>query len=791
MGVFQIRNTKTNQFEVYNDSDYDAVVATGNYETADPSGTAPGKPLTGAVTPEAASTPDTDLELKRNQEALRKETYRVTSEKAADRGSFVGAMGGTGLGLALAPETGGASLAIPLIGSALGAGGGRFLGYNSAEEAAKAGTYGAEFKDIATESPLSGKYKMSRAVDSALWDAAVNAGTLGAGKLYQKTILKAAGIDPAAVMGDVTAAASQGINLSARDVATRGWVDTYLKVISIAPLLGGPARKAGRQRVAEASAAIEGLVGPMESGLSTATLGRDWSKLVNDKWSFMKDTYNKLFKDAEGLAMSDPNVRFPTTSISPAQPGIKDATGEYLAKQQRGAVTLERTTSRTVATKRTSDVAAQTQPGTVEFRRSQGTKEVQTPEGLKVSDLPETTTKTVKASDVQRVSEGTVTTERTTTDPARAFEGPTDVEKFIQEVNQYPDQLDYFQIEKLGKQITRAMYKADGEQKVVLAKMRNAFEASLDNSTNPILGQTLKDARVTYANAVEFFEKPQAAKFKLADPDLPGASDLASRQRDQVYETIMKDISPDGLADLEKFVGNSEMNRASRLYLKTRYNQAEGDLGAFRRSLGLHDPTSMQYAVTDAMAKRGEWPVKSAEEMGKALELIEKSISNELPEIATQLVRGASLGGINSFVRNITLSRVSGAIPGEGIVSNTVHKAGSFGLAVMSRNLTKNLTSPVRFKIMMGLANPSTPIRLRKAFTNQALRYAAEDIALGIGIDQSDARNPVTATTGAVRGTLAFEAKVEQAYQYLKRGLKDITGYEIGGAGIPDEEQPQ
>src|SRR5258706_1561979 len=154
-------------------------------------------------------------------------------------------------------------------------------------------------------------------------------------------------------------------------------------------------------------------------------------------------------------------------------------------------------------------------------------------------------------------SAANVVTSRTELAPADHFDNPSKVDTWINELANYPDQLNYWQMTALNNKYKNAMKVADGLQTKALVAFKQSLHEAWDTSSNQQLNTLVRQSRVQYGHAMDFLQNPRAAKFELSDPEIYGGiSDrVPSIEKDQLFKLVTKDLSPDGLQSLTEAVG--------------------------------------------------------------------------------------------------------------------------------------------------------------------------------------------------------------------------------------------
>lgn len=686
-----------------------------------------------------------------SEEVLRNQRNAL-ADTWADRGSAVTAMAGgvtgTAIGAAIGSPAGPPGVAVGgiiggLVGGAAGAFGGTYGGY----------AYGPG-------EAASSQDKFERAWQNAQNDLVVGAALSGAavpfrvGKnvakgLMEEAVTSYAGYRSPQILSRVKAAREFGIRLVPADIHPK-FAKIYAAIFGNVPLISNPLRAAQAKRAAEIGPIISSLVGPLESGMNEVALGKNFLKSATNAWQTRKDWYKRIFKEADTYLENHPEIRINNDAI--------DAGRSYIYERARRArpTSSTSTSQRHVFSDISSDVVSGEQRESLRatnagydwrFNPDTGQLEKSAIEpGASARDI----TSGVKSQSARQSTRQAiqVTEEHYTTG---GFRSPASVEQFIEDVVNSPGQLTYPQYKGLSDDINQALRVASPQQEATLLQMRENLDAAIDQMGDAGGRMLINRARNTYRQVMEFFENPQAATFTQADPHFarsvkslnrPGTVQLMPSQ---LFRHLFTDLSPEGVRNIAKMTSPETMKAAADRYIAEAFEshlktKATGsttvDWNALRKELGLNNPTGARYASTAELLKTGQFPWDIGK-LSRFVDVMEREVGAEVPELAKMYVRSATLGGPQSALRSLFATT---AMRRAGQAGGALTGAKALTLALSLRQISKFLGDPNRLHVVGLALEPSikSPGVAHHA-AKQLIRYLAGDMIR----ERNGAQHPV------------------------------------------------
>ena len=374
-----------------------------------------------------------------------------------------------------------------------------------------------------------------------------------------------------------------------------------------------------------------------------------------------------------------------------------------------------------------------------------------------------------------------------TEEPLTELVDAKDVGRFLEQFQHYPSQMNWDQYDRAIKNIDRGLALGSDSQKVALYRIREQLQAAAETTNDPQFNDLLKMARTNMRVAKEFFENPQAKKFKLVDKDIFGDNQplgsIDTKETSQLYRTLFRpEIGADGVENIAKMVGPETMRKVAILNVRQRIddhlvNAADGkvDWSAIYNEFGFNNKDGLRYQTFKKILDEGHYPM-SIDEYEQGLKTLERYTGRQLPELATQYIRSISLGGPSAMLGNFSGSRVLNQATGGGknFWGGLLAKAGVVGSIVGLRDFSRFLADPDRLKVLVRYANeagegsvpglgatipgliPGTATEVgaggravvmsanktvRRQLEKQMLRWLAFDLASSAGVTPQERRN--------------------------------------------------
>ena len=627
---------------------------------------------------------------------------RITSDKY----ETMRQTGSAGLGMAGALI--GGAMGGPLgagIGGAAGAAAGPFFAELS-EEARKARESG-----LGLSAGELGKEALGQAATSA----AIDLTTAGVGKIGKGII----GLGKAAdVAAEIEKGAEVGVRTAPYDLG-RPWLETYKRVTSIIPILGAPARQLESNRSAEIARSVQRFMGPWEPLITESGESSRLLRAAATTHSQGVPWYKELYKETDRLGRDNPNLAFDATqAISEAKQF------DQLVEQGRrtlSPVAKTSTSTTRTATRYSAERAVSERSKGIEglIRETEGGQSQERLVGPQTTEFEKAleSNKGITSSEVGQASRVATTTRQTIATPeAKSFEEARDAASLLKELTVTDPEMNYFQLDRTLKDIDAVMPGASNWQKTALIRVRDALIAASENSNDATFNVVRKAARENMAVLKEFFENPQAQKFKLVDKDVFGDFQaLGSVERknvDELYRTLFTpELGPQGVEEIAKLVGPEQMRRATILNIRQRttpfFTAEDGRINwsGLYREFGFDNKSGLRYETFKKMLESGRFGM-SPEEYEAGLRTLERYGGEQLPALATQYIRSISLGGPAAMLGNFSGSRAFNAMGGESrnIFGKLLAKVGVIGAITGLRDFSRFLADPDRLKVAIQYA---------------------------------------------------------------------------------------
>ena len=524
-----------------------------------------------------------------------------------------------------------------------------------------------------------------RALESAENEAMINLGFTGAGTALRGAKAVASPYVRQAVdtmfslqtpetLERIANMRSIGLRATVADINPR-LAKVYGSLFSPVPVISNPLRAAATRRQGEIRNVVDSLTGPLESGLNEVAISKNFLVQAERAHMVRKDWYDRIYGEARNYFSQHPEIRINNGAI--------DAGEKYVFDMAKGAT-----------------------PSTV----------------------PGTVTKQVAGQKVEQA-----TAERVLTGD---FTGPSDVDWFLRYLSGTPAQLDYFQLERMQKNLRVAFDKATPDQSRYLAQAKEGLDVALEQVNDPAAKTLVTRGRNVYRQVMEFFQNPQAKKFEAVEPGIfPNVKEITRNKNtptamsDELFTALTKDITPQGVRNLTKMVrGPAAMKPAADRYIGAAVKQNEKFVDGkqtinwrgIQQELGLDIPGSARQLGTEELLRVANHPLQGGK-LRTVLETAEKEIGPNIPPLAIMYARSAALSGPGAGIRAMLATKALHVLGGP------IQSA----IAVMGfRKFSQFLSDPKRLELMATVLKPSgRPPNVVDAASRQIIRYLATDLA--------------------------------------------------------------
>ena len=719
---------------------------------AKPSGTAAAfmsEPSQREVIERAAT--NTEAQIQARQSALE-------SERQDFAGSFsgAGAMAGAVRGGALAGR-----MAAPA-GPAVAAGATAIGGALGGAVGAFGGQYGGAKLMGTTKTD---EQQLNDALDAANLNATIDVGLMGAGAAARTVRAEVSPYTRAAVdklfslktpetLAKIARNRAIGLRTTPADINPK-LAKVFGTIFSVIPAISNPLRAAKARRGEEIKTLIDGLTGPLESGLNEMAISQNYLAAATRAHSVRKDWYDRIYGELRGYMAMNPQIEINNDSIDAVRnyfyEQAKQSRPVNIATTTRGAVETRARTTAAKAGASGSEVETSTQSlrsrnAGVDYRYDldeQGRPYVsETP--VEPRAAARDTQSAVSKEQVTRTqADSTSLTrreiERTTEETYRTagFSNPGKIDQFLAETMNGPERLTYSQLEGLNNDINGALRSnnATPDQYRTLLQMKENLDTALEQVGDPVASGLVTRARTRYRKVMEFFENPQAKKFESVRPGIFSSVKEITKDKntpdvvsDKLLSLLTDDLTPEGVRNLKTLVGKTNLRDAASRVIGTAVKSNESfakdgsqviNWRGVRGQLGLDIPGSSRGAGTEELLRSSGHPLANGR-LRDVLEAAETELGPNIPPIATMYARQAVFSGPKAAIRGLFATK---ALPLLGDPISSV-----MGVVAL-RKFSQFLADPNRLNAMSIVLSPAIKSPGTKQMAaRQVIRYLAQDL---------------------------------------------------------------
>lgn len=677
--------------------------------------------------------------------SARESLAETVSNEYSGIGGFAGGLAGAKAGAAVgAPLGPGGAAAGGVIGGLVGGAAGSFAG--------KAGGYHLPY---APENAVDFEDQLDRSFEAAQNDLMISGAfsLAGAGLRVGRNVARGSveglvtsfsGYRSPEVRSRIMQAREFGLRLTPADIHPK-FAKVYGAIFGNVPAISSPLRAAQKRRAEEAGVAMRSLIGPLESGMNEVTLGKNFLKAATNAVRVRKDWYERIYKKTDDYMLARPDLRVSNDAIDAARTHIYEQ-----ASRSRPVVSSSqtaRTVTRDVRSSGTSETAAQTLRARNEGYDWRVEVDPATGQRYRVETevLPGAQARDMQTGTIKEGSSATRSTILQSTEDhytVGGFRTPGNVNQFIEDTMNSPQQLTYKQYKGLRDDIEAALDVADPTQSRTLLQMKENLDTAIDNIGDDGARQLLRRSRNTYRQVMEFFENPTSATFAKVDPSFAsnvkglhrGNTNIPSLMSSELFSTLFKDLSPEGVKELSKQVGARNMQHATERWVGETFEHAfqtndpvatKVDWNGLRREFGLHSPTSARYASTRELLKTGQykWDI---DKVGRFIDTMEREVGPEIPDLAKMYVRGAVFSGPKAGLNALFATH---AFRAAGKASGVLTGPKAVAMVLGFRKLSSFLGNPDRLNAMnRALESSVQPAGVGGHFARQVVRYLAAEM---------------------------------------------------------------
>lgn len=300
------------------------------------------------------------------------------------------------------------------------------------------------------------------------------------------------------------------------------------------------------------------------------------------------------------------------------------------------------------------------------------------------------------------------------------------VTEFLESATDLPENITIQQARQLQRDLQEAMTVGtrDGFDITRLIDAKKALERGINNPRVDLLPEgeatalvdSLTKANAFFAENIKRFETATAKRFGRVNRNIfgPNVFKAGSLNEDEIFSAVFNSKSPQAVADLKSLVGKNTFQKATRRFLQTAFDSANGasfDPGRFSAKLGLDTEEGVQ-AVTKMLEGTGV----NLKQLRSFIEVAEAAGSFVVPDSAVFLQRRFTLTGLKGILGGVL---IGGAAVGSPV------KVGA--AVLLTRQVGKILTDPEQLRLMTRVLSDTTTDQQARAMLLRLGRLALDD----------------------------------------------------------------
>lgn len=246
-----------------------------------------------------------------------------------------------------------------------------------------------------------------------------------------------------------------------------------------------------------------------------------------------------------------------------------------------------------------------------------------------------------------------------------------------------------------------------------------------------------READDFYTRGMRTFETPTAQKIRRVErrPFRVGLSKPGALNEDELFRVMWNAKSSQAIRDLRELVGETAFQRAARTYIESAWDKAivSAEKGkvfnpeTFARTLGLHNPRSVEYQSLEESLRGGPLTTEDLQEFTR---VVKAAFKEGVPDPSALVSRRIVLGGVRSGVRSLmpfTAATATSTGAG-GIFGGPGGAAGALLATALARRGSTLLSRPVELRLLTDALDQATPAQMRNAAIARLIRLYPETV---------------------------------------------------------------